>query len=133
VPQPVLDAFDDLTGVALVPMPVEGLGHEAKLDDEVAGQVLRLGLAPFLLPQAEEGCLVAPMITLASEPPIKWRRSTFLRDTGESIAIFVLRFMEISLVLGYGRLFGHWVWNDPKRIITNDPFWDQIEISLHDD
>src|SRR5207302_3247899 len=30
-------------GVALVPMPVEGFGHLTELDDEVAGQVLRLG------------------------------------------------------------------------------------------
>jgi hypothetical protein len=27
MPQPMLDAFDRLPGVALVPMPVEGFGH----------------------------------------------------------------------------------------------------------
>jgi hypothetical protein len=48
MPQPMLDAFDCLPGIAFVPMAVEGLGHKAELDDEVAGQVLRLGLAPFL-------------------------------------------------------------------------------------
>ena len=53
-----LDVFDRLPGVALVPMPVEGFGHEPELDDEVAGQVLRLGLAPFLPPEAEQGGLV---------------------------------------------------------------------------
>ena len=31
----------------------------AELDDEVAGQVLRLGLAPFLPPQADQGCFIA--------------------------------------------------------------------------
>ena len=55
MPQPMLDAFDRLPGVALVPMPVEGFSHEPELDDEVAGQVLRLGLAPFLPPQADQG------------------------------------------------------------------------------
>ena len=50
MPQPMLDAFDRLPGVALEPMPVEGFSHEPELDDEVAGQVLRLGLAPFLAP-----------------------------------------------------------------------------------
>ena len=54
MPQPMLDAFDRLPGVALVPMPVEGFSHEPELDDEVAGQVLRLGLAPFLAPEADQ-------------------------------------------------------------------------------
>jgi hypothetical protein len=51
----VLNAFDRLPGVALVPMPVEGFSHEPELDDEVAGQVLRLGLPPFLAPEADQG------------------------------------------------------------------------------
>ena len=55
MPQSILDAFDRLPGVALEPMPVEGFSHEPELDDEVAGQVLRLGLAPFLAPQAHQG------------------------------------------------------------------------------
>jgi hypothetical protein len=55
MPQPMLNAFDRLPGVALVPMPVEGFGHEPELDDEVAGQVLRLGLPPFLEPEADQG------------------------------------------------------------------------------
>jgi hypothetical protein len=41
--------------LALVPMPVEGLGHKAELDDGVPGQVLRPELAPFFLPEAEQG------------------------------------------------------------------------------
>ena len=59
MPQPMLDAFDCLPGIAFVPMAVEGLGHKAELDDEVAGQVLRLDLAPFLPPQADQGCFIA--------------------------------------------------------------------------
>ena len=59
MPQPMLDAFDCLPGIAFVPMAVEGLGHKAELDDEVAGQVLRLGLAPFLAPQADQGGFIA--------------------------------------------------------------------------
>ena len=55
MPQPMLDAFDRLSGIAFVPMAIEGLGHQAELDDEVAGQVLRLGLAPFLAPQPDQG------------------------------------------------------------------------------
>ena len=58
MPQPMLDAFDGLPGIALVPMPVEGFSHGPELDDEVAGQVLRLGLAPFLTPQPEQGCFI---------------------------------------------------------------------------
>jgi hypothetical protein len=39
-------------------MPVEGLGHQPELDDEVSGQVLRFDLAPLFLPQAEQGGFV---------------------------------------------------------------------------
>ena len=39
-------------GVALVPRPVELLGRPPELHDETAREVLRLGLAPFLTPQA---------------------------------------------------------------------------------
>jgi hypothetical protein len=55
MPQPMLDAFDRLPGVALIPMSVEGFSHEPELDNKVAGQVLRLGLAPFLVLQADQG------------------------------------------------------------------------------
>ena len=41
---------DDIPAIALEPMPIEGLGHQAKLDDEIAGEILRLSLAPFLAP-----------------------------------------------------------------------------------
>ena len=38
---------------------VEVLGRTAELDDEIAGEVLRLGLAPFLAPQADQGGFIA--------------------------------------------------------------------------
>jgi hypothetical protein len=50
MPQPMLDAFDCLPGIALIPMSVERFGRQAELDDEVAGQVLRFGLTAFLAP-----------------------------------------------------------------------------------
>jgi hypothetical protein len=53
-----LDVFDGLAGIALVPEPVEIFGDPAELDDEVAGQVLRLGLAALFPPEAEQGRLV---------------------------------------------------------------------------
>jgi hypothetical protein len=58
MPEPMLNAFDGLPGIALVPMPVERFGHHAELDNEVAGEVLRLGFAPFLLPEADEGVFI---------------------------------------------------------------------------
>ena len=54
----MLDAFDSLPCVAFVPMSVESFGRHAKLDDEVSGQVLRLGLASFLAPEADQGGLI---------------------------------------------------------------------------
>ena len=55
---PPLNLGDNLAGVALVPAPVELLGDAAELDDQVAGQVFGLGLAPFLPPEPEQGGLV---------------------------------------------------------------------------
>ena len=55
---PALDPSEDLAGVAFVPVPVEGLGHDPELDDEVAGEVLGFDLAALLPPQADEGGFV---------------------------------------------------------------------------
>ena len=57
---PALHVPDAPAGVALVPRAVELLGGGPELHDEVAGQVLRLGLAAFLAPEADQGRLVAP-------------------------------------------------------------------------
>jgi hypothetical protein len=53
-----LDSSEDLAGVAFEPVAVEGFGHDPKLDDEVARQILRLNLAAFLPPQPDEGGLI---------------------------------------------------------------------------
>ncbi len=87
MPQAMLDAFDCLPGIAFVPMAVEGLGHKAELDDEVAGQVLRLGLAPFLAPEADQGGFVVahddPGVRAANElPAIQGRALSIARRTG---------------------------------------------------
>ena len=55
---PPLDVRDRLAGVALVPMPIEVLGDVPELDDEVARQVLGLGLAALLPPEPEQGRFV---------------------------------------------------------------------------
>jgi hypothetical protein len=65
--KPVLKALDGLPGVALVPMPIEGFGHQTELNDEVAGEVLRLDLASFFLPEAKEG----RFITSHDDPGIR--------------------------------------------------------------
>src|SRR6516162_209227 len=53
--EPMLNAFNGLPGIPLVPMPIEDLSRYAELDDEVAGEVLRLDLAAFLAPEADQG------------------------------------------------------------------------------
>jgi hypothetical protein len=55
---PALDVLDGVPGIAFVPLAIEVLGHEAELDYEVARQVLRSDLPPFLLPQADQGFFV---------------------------------------------------------------------------
>src|SRR6266568_6801780 len=45
MPNSALDILEDLPGIALEPVPIEGLGRDPELDDEVSGQVLGLDLA----------------------------------------------------------------------------------------
>ena len=52
---PALNVPDAPAGVALVPGAVELLGGGPELHDEVAGQVLRLGLAALLAPKPDKG------------------------------------------------------------------------------
>ena len=51
---PFLNIDDHLSGIGLVPAPVQVLGRKAKLDNEIARKVLRLDLASFLPPQPEK-------------------------------------------------------------------------------
>jgi hypothetical protein len=53
-----LDVGDDAPGVALVPSKVERLSGDAELDDEIAAQIFRLGLAALFFPQADQRRLV---------------------------------------------------------------------------
>ena len=50
---PFLDIGDDLPGIGFVPAPIEVLGDNAELNDEVAGQVLRLDLAALFAPKPQ--------------------------------------------------------------------------------
>ena len=58
MPDPLLDVVDGLAGVAFIPAPVEVLGDQPKLDDQVAGQVLRFDFAAFLPPEPDQGGFV---------------------------------------------------------------------------
>jgi hypothetical protein len=78
VPHPALHVLERFAGVRLKPAPVQGLGRDAELDDEVARQVRRLDLAALLLPQAKKGCFVAAhdnsCVGAANEKPAAWDR-----------------------------------------------------------
>ena len=50
---------DPMAGIALIPGAVELLGHQPKLNDELAGQVGGLDFAALFLPQPDQGSLVA--------------------------------------------------------------------------
>ena len=68
---PALNRGEDLAGVAFEPFAVEGFGHYAELDDEVAGKVFQLDLAALLAPEAEQGSLIVahndPRVRAANE------------------------------------------------------------------
>jgi hypothetical protein len=53
-----LDVRNDLAGVELIPAPIKRLSGRPKLNNEVSREVLRLGLATFLAPEAHQGGLV---------------------------------------------------------------------------
>src|SRR6516164_4784302 len=58
MPNAALNIFDPVPCIAFEPMPIELLGCDPKLDDEVAGEVLWLDLAPLLAPETAERCLI---------------------------------------------------------------------------
>ena len=53
-----LDIFDEVSGLPLVPAPVEVLGHAAQLDDQVFGEILGLDLAALFPPQPQQARLI---------------------------------------------------------------------------
>ena len=55
---PPLDRGDDLPGIALEPEPIEPLGHDAELHEEIPREILQFSFAALLSPQAQEGSLV---------------------------------------------------------------------------
>ncbi len=57
---PLLDIGNDLPGIGLVPAPIEVLGGQPQLDDEVARQVLGLHFPALFPPQPHQRGLVIP-------------------------------------------------------------------------
>ena len=51
---PPLDIDDDLTGIGLIPAPIEVLGDYPQLDDQIAGQIRRFGLTAFFAPKPQQ-------------------------------------------------------------------------------
>jgi hypothetical protein len=47
-----LDILEGLPRIALEPVPIEGLGHDPKLDEEIAGEILGLNLTALLPPKS---------------------------------------------------------------------------------
>src|SRR5215472_5324760 len=48
----------DLASIGLIPAPVQVFGRQSQLDKEIAGQVLRFGLAALFAPKADQRRLV---------------------------------------------------------------------------
>ena len=59
MPDLPLDICQYLAGIGLIPAPIEVLGRDAELDDEIAREVFWLDLAPLLVPKPKEGRLIA--------------------------------------------------------------------------
>ena len=90
-----LDIRDDLTGIGLIPPAVKVFGRDAKLDDEVGGQVLRLDLTALFPPRLQEGGFVTahddPGVGTADE------MAAIPKSGGSGYPIAHLRFSPCSL------------------------------------
>jgi len=68
---PALNRGEDLAGIAFEPAAVEGLCDNAKLHDEVTGEILGLSFAALLAPEAKQcGLVIAqdgPSVRAADE------------------------------------------------------------------
>ena len=98
---PALDVADPPATITLIPGAVEFLSRRPELHNEIAGEVLGLGLAPFLAPRRIRAASSLPMMIRASEPPIKERRSTFLRHLIASVTILCIRNSKVGEVRYY--------------------------------
>jgi hypothetical protein len=58
MPNPALYISKHLAGIDLIPAPVQLLGREAELHNEIAREVLRFDFASFLPPQPQQGSLI---------------------------------------------------------------------------
>jgi hypothetical protein len=58
VEDPPLDIFDGISGVSLVPAPVEVFRNRAQLDYQDTGQVFGFDIPSFLAPEADQGDLI---------------------------------------------------------------------------
>jgi hypothetical protein len=75
MPYVLLNVRDDLSGIGLVPAPVKVLGDDPELDHEITRQVLGLDFTAFFPHSRTSAASSLPIITRASEPPIKSRRA----------------------------------------------------------
>ena len=55
---PPLDVGQHLSGIGLVPAPIEVFRRQTELDNEIRRQVFRLDFAALLAPQPPQGGLV---------------------------------------------------------------------------
>jgi hypothetical protein len=70
-----LDIGKHLPGIGLIPAPVQVLGCNTKLDNEIAREVFGFDFTPLFAPQPGRAASSVPIMIGASDPPMKWRRS----------------------------------------------------------
>ena len=110
---PLLDVRDDLAGIGLVPAAIEVLGHDAELDDKVAGQVLRLDLAAFLPPQPEQGRFVVahddPGVRAADEV------STVAMRLFHELTFMASFRIDASTIFSHGTISATWHYHEFRK------------------
>jgi hypothetical protein len=84
---PALDIPDDLSGCALVPLPIEELSPEPELHEQIAGNVFRFRLASLLRQRRCKAGSSFPIIIRASEPQMNDLRKVQFSCLGTQRAI----------------------------------------------
>jgi hypothetical protein len=91
---PPLHVLDGVARIALIPVPVELLGDGAELDDQVVERSSGTTSPRFSRHSRVSIASSLPMMIRASDPPMKWRRSS-------SIFVHAVDFMFSSKVLNW--------------------------------
>ena len=82
MPDLPLDVRDEVTGIGLVPAPVQSLGGQAELDERLPERSCGATSPRFSLHSRSRAASSLPIMIRASEPPMKYRLPPVVPSVG---------------------------------------------------